>query len=152
EAELREAQRVAGVGSWHWDAATDLVTWSEELYRIAGRDPNAPVVSGKEHPQLYTPESWEQLQIAREEALRTGAPYELDVQMLRPDGTVRWIRARGEPQRDASGRIIALRGTAQDITERKLAEETLRESEERFRSIFRDAGVGMLIVSREGRF
>src|SRR5262249_20636366 len=45
EAELREAQRVAGVGSWHWDAATDLVTWSEELYRIAGRDPNAPVVS-----------------------------------------------------------------------------------------------------------
>ncbi len=152
EGELLEAQRVAEVGSWHWNVETDEVTWSEELYRIAGRDLNEPAVAGKGHPQLYTPESWERLQIAAAEALRNGTPYALDAQMLRPDGTIRWIRARGEAQRDVTGRVVALRGTAQDITERKLAEETLKESEERFRSVFRDAGIGMVVVSPEGRF
>ena len=55
EMELKEAQRLAGVGSWQWDPDTDTVVWSEELYRIAGRDPSLPAVSYKEHSQLYTP-------------------------------------------------------------------------------------------------
>jgi hypothetical protein len=56
--ELKEAQRLAGVGSWQWDRGTDTVVWSEELYRIAGRDPSLPAVSYKEHGQLYTRETW----------------------------------------------------------------------------------------------
>src|SRR2546429_5721571 len=64
------------------------------------------------------------------EALRTGTPYELDLQMIRPDGSTRWIIDRGEVLRDAAGQIALLRGTAQDITERKQAEDALRASEE----------------------
>src|SRR5438270_12943355 len=75
EAELTEAQRPAHVGSWQWDPATDTVLWSEELYRIAGRDPNLPAVSFKEHLQIYTPESWERLRLAVEDALGNGAPW-----------------------------------------------------------------------------
>ena len=60
-----------------------------------------------------------------EAALHTGTPYELDLEMIRTDGTQRWVRARGEARRDAGGRIIGLRGTVQDIAERKLAEEAL---------------------------
>jgi signal transduction histidine kinase len=82
-------------------------------------------VSYKEHSQLYTRESWERLRVAVETALDTGAPYELDLEMVRADGTHRWITARGEIQRDSTGRIALLRGTAQDITERKLAEDAL---------------------------
>jgi PAS domain S-box-containing protein len=141
EAELKEAQRLAQVGSWRWDPATDTVTWSEELYRIARRDPNLPAVSFREHPQLYTAESWERLRCAVEEALRTGTAYELELEMVRSDGIKRWISARGEAQRDTSGRIVLLRGTAQDITERKQAEEALSslkrraiEAEERERN------------------
>ena len=133
EAELSEAQRLAKLGSWQWDPKTDTVTWSEELYRIAGRDPNLSAVSYKEHPQLYSPESWERLRRAVEEALRTGTPYELDLEMVRSDGTTRWLIARGEAKRNTSGRIVQLVGTVQDITYRKRAEKTLRESEERFR-------------------
>ena len=125
EMELKEAQRLAGVGSWQWDPDTDTVVWSEELYRIAGRDPSLPAVSYKEHSQLYTRESWDRLRGAVETALHTGAPYELVLEMVRADGTHRWVTARGEAQRDSTGHIARLRGTVQDITERKLAEEAL---------------------------
>jgi|SRR5579862_1046699 len=125
EVELTEAQRLAQVGSWQWDPATDTVVWSEELYRMAGRDPNLPAVTFKDHHQLYSPESWGKLRYAVEEALRTGAAYELELEMLPSDGTRRWLMARGEVQRDTKGSIVRLRGTVQDISERKLAEEAL---------------------------
>ena len=125
ERELKEAQRLAGVGSWQWDRQTGTVVWSEELYRIAGREPSLPAVTYEEHPQLYPGESWERLRRAVETALETGAPYELVLKMVRADGTHRWVTARGEVQRDSTGHIAGLRGTVQDITQRKLAEEAL---------------------------
>jgi PAS domain S-box-containing protein len=125
EMELRESQRLAGVGSWTWDVETDTVRWSEELYHISGRYPRLGAVSYKDHGTLYSPESWPQLQRAVEEALRTGAPYELDLEMTRADSTRIWVTARGEAQRDSIGRIVGLRGTVQDITERKQRENAL---------------------------
>jgi PAS domain S-box-containing protein len=122
---LKEAQRLAQVGSWESDLATDTVTWSEQLYGIAGRDPKLPLPKFKEFSQVFTAESWEWLQRAVDEALRTGTFYELDLEMVRPDGTTRWVRVRGEAQRDAMGHVIRFRGTAQDITERKLVEVAL---------------------------
>jgi PAS domain S-box-containing protein len=131
--ELAEAQRLAAVGSWQWDPATDTVLWSDELYRIVGRDRRLPAVSYKEHAQLYTPESWKRLRHAVEQALQTGAQYELDLEMIRADGATRWVIARGETQRDDTGRIIGLRGTLQDVHERRRAQQALQESEERLR-------------------
>jgi PAS domain S-box-containing protein len=125
ETELTEAQRLAQVGSWQWDPVTDVVVWSEELYRIVGRDPRLPAVTYAEHSKLYTSESWGRLRQAVEEALRTGAPYELDLEMVRADGTTRWVKARGEARLDASQRVVQLRGTLQDIAERKRSEEAL---------------------------
>jgi PAS domain S-box-containing protein len=130
---LTEAQRLAQMGSWQWDPHTGTVTWSRELYRIAGLDPNVPPPSYKEFPKFYTAESWERLQRAVEEALRTGTPYELDLEIVRPDATKKWIRTRGEAHRDTAGRVIALRGTAQDITERKLSETELAQAHDRLR-------------------
>jgi PAS domain S-box-containing protein len=123
ESELRDAQRLAKVGSWHWIPTTDTVTWSEELYRIAGRDPKSPAVSYHDHHTLYTPESWSRLQEAVNEALKNGTSYSVELELVRPDGTKRCVIANGEAQRDSKGAILSLRGTVQDITERKLIEE-----------------------------
>jgi PAS domain S-box-containing protein len=141
EAELTEAQRLADMGSWQWDPKTDKVIWSEGLYRITGVEPSLPAVSYKDHPKLYTPESWQRLRSAVEEALRTGTSYELDLEMVRPDGSTRWLIARGEVQHDATGGVERLRGTVHDITERKRAEHAIRESEERFRLVANTAPV-----------
>jgi PAS domain S-box-containing protein len=152
-AQLSEAQRLAQMGSWHWEASTETVTWSDELYRIAGRDSSLPPLQYKELGQLYTAESWKRLQSAVEEVLSARTPSgELDLAMVRPDGTTRWVRARGEVQRAPDGRVTHLHGTLQDITDWKLAETALRESEARFHDLFRDAGVGMIIVSPDGHF
>jgi PAS domain S-box-containing protein len=133
EGDLTEAQRMANVGSWQWDVHTDTVTWTEQLYRIAGMDPSLPPVSYKGHETLYTPESWLRLRSAVEEALRSGTPYELDLEMYQPDGTTKWIIAKGEVRRDGAGKIVKLRGTVDDITVRKRAQEELRKSEEQLR-------------------
>jgi len=130
--ELAQAQRLAQVGSWHWYPESDTVVWSDELYRIAGRDPLLPPPSFSEHFQLFTAESWEQLRHTVEETQRTGAPYSLILEMVRPDGTTRWIIGRGETQRDAGG-LVWFHGTVQDITEQRRVQEALRESEERLR-------------------
>jgi len=143
ETDLRDAQRIAKVGSWQWDPATDTVSWSEELYRIAALDPSMPAVTYKDHGRIYTPESWERLQAVVEEALRTGVPYELDLEMIRFDGERRWLTARGEAHRDSHGHVVQLRGTVQDITERKKILEDLRKSEARLRFTQENAHVGV---------
>ena len=66
EVELDKTEKLAKVGAWQWDPETDTVVWSEELYRIAGLDPAQPAPSYKEHPKLYTAESWERLNRAVE--------------------------------------------------------------------------------------
>jgi PAS domain S-box-containing protein len=121
--DLAEAQRLARVGSWLWDAKKQTFTWSDELYRIHGLDPRLPLPSYDEFGHIYTPESWDRLSTAIEQALQEGAVRELDLELLRPDGSKRWITARGEAVRDATGSVAYLRGTVQDITERKQAEE-----------------------------
>jgi signal transduction histidine kinase len=128
EAELREAQRLAHAGNWSWDVKSDSVKWSEEVYRIFGRDPNLPpppFYSG--HAELFTPDSMTRLHAAVERALHYSIPYELDLELIRPDGSRRWIIVRGEPTRDFSGSIAGLYGTAQDITQLKQLQKMREE-------------------------
>lgn len=123
QSELNEAQRLARIGSWHWIPETDTVTWSEELYRIAGLDPKSSAISYREHHTLYTPESWDRLQKAVSETLKNGTEYSVELELVRPDGTKRWVVANGEAERDLQGAVVSLRGTVQDITDRKRIEE-----------------------------
>ena len=132
ETDFNEAQRLAQVGSWQWDAASDVVTWSEALYQMAGLEPSQPAVSYRDHWKLYTPESWARLQRAVAEALSSATPYELELEMVPFSGPKKWVIARGEALSDNSGCVVRLRGTVQNISERRLVEEELRESEQRY--------------------
>lgn len=125
EEALKAAQRLAKIGSWTWDVGSGKHVWSEEIYRIYGRDPSLPAAIYPEVQQYFTEDSWRQLAAVVEHGLAQGLPYECDAEVVRPDGGRRWITARGEAGRDSEGKIINLHGTVQDITERKLAEKEI---------------------------
>ncbi len=137
EAALREAQRIAHIGSWYWDAKTDVTAGTEELLRIYGFDPAAQLMPDfrEQRGRCYPVEEWERVNAAVQTSLETGIGYELDVQAIR-DGETIWVTTRGEAVRDRDGQTVGLRGTVQDITERKHIEEELRESEAKYRTLF----------------
>ena len=141
-AQLREAQRIAGIGSWEWAPGTDLLTWSEGLHLILGRDLDLGPPTFQNLSQSYTPESWERLGVAIAAALETGATYELEVEMIRSNGTICWTTTRGEVVRGPDGGVAKLRGTVHDITERKRSEQALQERAAELREAQRIAGIG----------
>ncbi|CAH2605918.1 Histidine kinase (plasmid) [Rhodovastum atsumiense] len=150
DAELREAQRVAHIGSWHWDAATDATTGSDELLRIYGLDPATEDMPAfhEQRGQLYPADSWVRLNDAVQRALETGVGYELDVEAF-SGGRPIWITMRCEVVRDPGGRVVGLRGTVQDITQRKRAEEALAESEARYRVLATATQEGVVLHDGE---
>jgi signal transduction histidine kinase len=123
--ELNEAQRLSRTGSWKWDPVSDAVTWSAELYRLSGYSPDLPPPSFHDHDQFFVPESWDRLKQSVEKALRTGMPYQLDLEAFGLGGKKLWLTSRGEAVLDANGHPLYLRGATQDITDRKLSEEAL---------------------------
>ncbi|MBF0422558.1 MAG: PAS domain S-box protein, partial [Magnetococcales bacterium] len=126
ESNLREARRLAGLGDWKWDLRTGEHVWSEEIFRLYGRDPTLSPAVYPEVSQYFTPESWKHLAAVVEKGVKEGGTFACDAEVIPGDGAPhRWITARGEALRDAQGQITILRGTVQDISERKHAEEEI---------------------------
>jgi len=133
--DLRATQRISHVGSWRLDLASNQVVWTEELYKMYGFDPALPVPPYTEHKKLFTPESWEKLSSTLAHTRETGVPYTLELETVRKDGSNGWLWAHGEVEVDSAGKTVGLWGAAQDITERKRAEQDIRLAEARFRAI-----------------
>lgn len=142
ELELRETERVGKVGSWEWDAVDDTVVWSPGTYLIFGLDPSLPPPDYTGHLKLYAPDDAERLVKAVKQALNTGAPYELELELACISGVRRWVIARGEARYDQKGKAIGLCGTVIDITERKLVLEEL----------YNNAPCGFHSLDKDGRF
>ena len=130
QAALREAQRIGEIGGWEWDSRQDRFWWSEEFRRLFGITPEALPPNYAEHLESFVPESAARLDAAVKAALTSGQAYELDLELAEPTSATRWIAVRGEVKRDEDGAICGLRGTAQNITERKRAEEEIRQLNE----------------------
>ncbi|HVF76313.1 MAG TPA: SpoIIE family protein phosphatase [Acidimicrobiales bacterium] len=127
---LAEAQRIAHVGSWRWDADDDTVTWSEEFYRICGFGPEV----GPERTRflsLLSPEGVELVQAAFDEAASTGTAFQIEQTITRPDGEQRTVVITGEANKGRDGSITSTRGTVQDVTDQRLVERALHRSEQR---------------------
>ncbi len=129
KADLHLAQRLGEMGSWTWDIADDTVVWSPQLYAIFGLDDDRPPPTFGQHDLLYTPKSLALLRSQVEKAVEFGLPYTLDLQYLHRSGRTGWLEARGAAVRDASGRVVQLHGTAQEITARRMAAEASARAE-----------------------
>jgi PAS domain S-box-containing protein len=150
--ELEEAQRLAHIGSWYWDARTDITIGSNELLRIYGFEPGKESMPDfkQQRGRCYPVDEWERLNAAVRRTLETGIGYELDVRALRKDSDI-WLTTRSEVVRDSQNQVIGLRGTVQDITERKRAEEALAGSERLYRAVGESINYGIWVCDAQGR-
>src|SRR5947209_1280399 len=136
EGQLAEAQRLAHVGSWNWDLQSNALSWSDELYRIFGVDPQAFNPAYEEFvTEFVHAQDRALVRGIIECSLKTGEPFSFYNRIFRPDGEERVIHARGDIVSDEHGKPIRMFGTAQDVTERKRAEEKLRETTEQLRAL-----------------
>ena len=122
QAALSEAQRMVHLGSWEVDVATNQISWSDELFHVFGLDPSEPEPNYAEHFNLIHPEDLDRLEQCLDRARREGTPYAIELRILRVDGSIGYLDARGAAKRDDQGQIAKILGTALDITERKVAE------------------------------
>lgn len=121
---LNQIQDVADVGGWEINLPTNSLRWTDEVYRIHGVD-NDFSLTIENVIELYHPEDQAVIEDAVERATTEGEPYDKTVRILRPDGEVRWTRARGKPWYE-DDEIVGVRGTFQDITDHKERERDLR--------------------------
>jgi len=150
EKQLAESQRIAHIGSWEHNLATGEVVWSDELFRLLGLDPKKASGDFKVFFEMIHPDDRTALQKAIEETVKTGKHFSIDYRCNLRDGTTRILRAEAELMPDESGKQVVLSGTGQDITERKRAEESLRESEMRYRILFDQSPDGILLIDTQG--
>lgn len=140
-AELMEAQRLAHTGSWTWDPEHDVVWWSPEFSRIVGLEWTEHPPSAKEQKKLYSPETYDRMMVAVENLIRTGEPYEVPLDVVRPDGSIRHCIARGERMKDRPG---WLRGTMSDVTEIRRLEAEKAELESHKQRLYKSESLGRL--------
>jgi PAS domain S-box-containing protein len=127
---LEEAQRLTHTGSWVWKVAGgDALHLSDEWYRIYGFDPERGMPRWEERLQRLHPEDRQRWQGVIDRAIREKSEYDVEFRILLPDGTVKYIHTVGHPVLDSSGELLQFVGSSTDMTERKLAEQTLRRSE-----------------------
>ncbi|MCX6081860.1 MAG: PAS domain S-box protein [Chloroflexi bacterium] len=128
QASLAEAQRLTHLGSWEYDFSSKSTRWSDEIYRIFGEDPLVFKVSNDTYQEYTHPEDREATLNYYRDALENDLPYRITHRLVLRDATVKYVEAQAEIVRDEKAAPLFIRGTLQDVTERKLAELGLRES------------------------
>ncbi|MBA3009109.1 MAG: PAS domain S-box protein, partial [Desulfobacula sp.] len=126
--DLRMAQRIAGIGNWSFDPETGVAVWSEEAYRIFERDTALDPFSLGEYQSLYT-WKWSKLfQQASQGAIQKGLAYNIEAKLVLPSGNVKWVHTICEPEKSKDKDAYFLRGTIQDITDRKKMENRIQQT------------------------
>lgn len=147
EANLRKAQGIAHVGSWHLDISTNQFTCSDEVYRIFGlRKLHAPTY--EDFLSAIHPDDREMVKQAWGAALR-GSPFNVEHRILVGE-RVKWVRERGTVEFDKENNPIRGIGTVQDVTERRLAEDRLRRSSDEIHDLYNNAPCGYHSIDQDG--
>ncbi len=123
ERNLAEAQKIAHIGSWAWDLATDTALRSDELHRIYGVEPGSIPATTEAFHDFIHPDDRARVHASERAALTSGGQYALDYRAVRPDGEVRVLHDEARVIHDPSGAPVRMIGTVQDITERVAADE-----------------------------
>ncbi|MGY2047553.1 PAS domain S-box protein [Methylobacterium sp. JK268] len=158
EAETAEANRrllmaeeIAHVGHWRLALRDRRLTWSHEVYRIYGRDPETFAPTVEEAIACYHPDDVPVIGALVEAAISERQPYTASLRLVRPDGTLREVVARGLCESDEDGTVVALFGTLSDVTETRRVERAAAETAGLLATTLESMDQGLIVVSPEGR-
>lgn len=145
ESRLNEAERIAGMGSWEYDVATGIETWSENTYRVLGVDRDSPIALDDAHSlePIIHPDDVQLFRDTFTGALDGSRDYAFDYRIVRGDGEPRTVRAKADVVRDDAGKPVRMIGTVRDITEQCASEAAIRALAEESRQLA-DAGVALI--------
>lgn len=150
EARLRLATTTGNVGVWDWDIVTNRISWTDSLYSIFGTSKEEFPATIEAFNALVHPEDRERVSQAIENSLRRDAPYQVEMRAVRPDGKVVWIYTNATVLRE-HGEPVRMLGGSVDITGIKHAEQALRDSEQRYRSVIEALPAAVYTTDAQGR-
>jgi PAS domain S-box-containing protein len=151
EERLRLAIDGAQLGTWHWNLESHELVWSASCVAMFGLPPGTKMSYEAFRAALH-PDDRARTDEAVERSLREGTGYDIEYRAVWPDGTEHWIAAKGRGYFNAAGKAVRMEGVVLDVTGRKRAEEALRESEERFRTLIEQACDAFYLHDGDGRF
>jgi PAS domain S-box-containing protein len=128
ERQLKVAQQITHTGSWEWTLATNIVTWSDELYRIYGVPIGEPIAFETFLGRLH-PDDRDRVYQQIQDALARGGRFAHAERIVRPDGSIRELDSIGEVLVDANGQPAGLIGTCRDVTEDRIRERALQRGQ-----------------------
>lgn len=146
---LKEAEKIAHMGSWEWDMLNNAETWSDELFRIIGYAPGKIRTTHGNFIKALHPDDRDHVLKALQQAVSGNEPYKVEYRIIRPDRTQRTVLAQGELYKNAHGQPVKMVGSALDITEKKRQEEALLDSEARFRALAESSADAIMITDQQ---
>ncbi|MEW6665716.1 MAG: PAS domain S-box protein [Thermodesulfobacteriota bacterium] len=151
EADLKEAQRIARMGRWELDLGNNRLEWSETIFEIFEIDPARFGASYEAFMEAVHPDDREMVNRSYMESVKNRTPYDITHRLLMMDGRIKWVNEVCRTDYDPQGRAIRSVGIVQDVTDRKLAEDALRESEKETKRLAQEnatmAEIGRIISS-----
>lgn len=151
--ELNEAQRIAQMGSWSLDLVTGELMWSAEVFRLFEIDPSQFAATYEAFLNAIHPDDRTTVNDAYTNSLVTRTPYEIVHRLQMRDGRIKWVCEKCVSQFDPAGKALRSQGTIQDVTQQKLSEIALVESEQKFSTAFDSCPVAASIANAtDGRF
>jgi PAS domain S-box-containing protein len=158
EEELRQNQRLlragftaAGMGAWEWDQRSGQVTWSGQVESLFDIPAGSFVGTFEAFIQLIHPDDQAMMMAAVTRAMEEGGAFQVEHRIRTSDGRVRWLAGRGDVVRGKDGISTGMAGVVMDITSRRLAEQELRDSEERYRTVINAMSEGVVVHQADGR-
>ncbi|UCD48878.1 MAG: PAS domain S-box protein [Phycisphaerales bacterium] len=150
ESMLVEAQRIARLGSWDWDVVNDVLRWSSETYKIFGVDEQSFTPTSRGFLAVIHPDDLERVQKAIDRSMYERVPYSVEHRIIRGDGTERIVQEQGRFFFDDDGRATRTVGTVLDITDQRLAQRALHESEAKYRALAENVSDIVYAIDAQG--
>ena len=148
---LQRAEEIAKLGNWVWDAQSDKVQWSTEMYAIFDVHKSAHIDFDTLR-EYFTETDWSRIKDFVGKCVGQGVSYSLDLQVVTKNGDEQWVNLQGAPYEIVNGEITKIHGTVQDITERKLLETRLSTAHSELADLYENAPCGYFSLDSEGKY